>query len=69
MKQNLIHLLGRGVNSMEGYIRPGCVHITMNAITNVQPEQNADGPSDQDGEVFACFRFGRSIAKHSPCPI
>ncbi|KAK9807981.1 hypothetical protein WJX73_010366 [Symbiochloris irregularis] len=41
MKQNLIHLLGRGVNSMEGYIRPGCVHITMNAITNVQPGQDS----------------------------
>ena len=36
MKQNLIHLLGRGINSMEGYIRPGCVHVTLNAVTDVQ---------------------------------
>ena len=37
MKQNLIHLLGRGINSMEGYIRPGCVHLTINAVTDAAP--------------------------------
>ena len=55
MKQNLIHLLGRGINSMEGYIRPGCVHVTLNAITNVQP--------DSDEPVTpACLFLNRALS-------
>lgn len=32
LKQNLIGLLSCGVNSIEGYIMPGCVQLTLNAM-------------------------------------
>lgn len=32
LKQNLMGLLSCGVNSIEGYIMPGCVQLTLNAL-------------------------------------
>ena len=32
LKQDLVDLLSCGINSVEGYIRPGCVHLVLGAI-------------------------------------
>lgn len=57
MKQNLMHLLGRGISSMEGYIRPGCVHLSLNAVTDLPHVADADGSS----EVHPTFCVQRSF--------
>ena len=32
LKANLLAMLQCGVNALEGYIRPGCLHLTLNAM-------------------------------------
>ncbi len=32
LKANLLAMLQCGVNALEGYIRPGCVHLTLHAM-------------------------------------
>jgi ankyrin repeat protein len=32
IKQTLVNLLGCSTNGVDGYIRPGCVHLTLNAL-------------------------------------
>jgi hypothetical protein len=32
LKANLLAMLQCGVNALEGYIRPGCLHLTLHAI-------------------------------------
>lgn len=39
LKANLLAMLQCGVNALEGYIRPGCVHLTMHAM--VGPDAGA----------------------------
>ncbi|KAK9819901.1 hypothetical protein WJX72_003783 [[Myrmecia] bisecta] len=43
LKQNLVGLLSCGVNSIEGYIRPGCVHLTLNAVIAPAQSNNLKG--------------------------
>ena len=39
LKQNLVGLLSCGVNSIEGYIMPGCVQLTLNALLSQERYQ------------------------------
>lgn len=40
LKQNLMGLLSCGVNSIEGYIMPGCVQLTLNALISSDKYQS-----------------------------
>ena len=35
LKANLLAMLQCGVNALEGYIRPGCLHLTLHAMVRV----------------------------------
>lgn len=37
LKANLLAMLQCGVNALEGYIRPGCLHLTLNAMIGWVP--------------------------------
>ena len=41
LKANLLAMLQCGVNALEGYIRPGCLHLTLHATVRTGPLPSA----------------------------
>ena len=41
LKTNLLAMLRCGVNALEGYIRPGCLHLTLQAMVRGKVREGA----------------------------
>ncbi len=43
LKANMLAMLQCGVNALEGYIRPGCLHLTLNAMVGTEAGAQLQG--------------------------